>query len=89
MKNNQITLICTPLRFYSRNDEDLLFAWLKKITCITSFKGIGRELHLYIPSKRIKNNQLLDLMGLFQRYKFDTTQLTIFKNKTNEDWFTQ
>ena len=48
-----ITLLCTPLRFYTQNDEDMLFKWIKRIKCIKSLKGIGRELHIYIPSSTI------------------------------------
>jgi hypothetical protein len=87
MKNN-IVIICTPLTFFTQNDEDLLFGWFKKIKCIKKFEGVGRELHLYITSKKISNNDLLDLMGIFERYKFENPdQLKIFMNKNNREWF--
>ncbi|MGE0010306.1 MAG: hypothetical protein AB7F19_07285 [Candidatus Babeliales bacterium] len=83
----EIVLICTPLRFYSQNDEDLMFGWLDKIKSVTSYKGIGRELHVYIKSKNIPKLDLLELMGIFDRYKFDAKQLEIFKNESNQKWF--
>ncbi len=85
--NKKVTLICSPLRFYTENDEDLFFKWIKKINCIKEFKGIGNELHLYISSNSIPDKDLLDLMGLFDRYKFDAKQLKVFMNESNKEWF--
>jgi hypothetical protein len=87
MKYEKTTLICTPLRFYTTSDEELFFEWLKKIECIKEFKGIGRELHLHILSKKISDNDLLNLMGIFDRYKFDSQQLRIFINENNKEFF--
>ncbi len=68
MKTN--ILICTPLRFYCQNDETVYFEWISKIKSIKNVQGIGRELHLTIDTNKISNQDLLDLMGLFARYKF-------------------
>jgi hypothetical protein len=84
--NKEIILKCSPLIFYTQNDEDSLFTWLNKIKEIKKIKGIGEELHVHILSK-ISNNSLLDLMGIFDRYKFDATQLKIFINESNKEWF--
>lgn len=74
-----ITIICSPLRFYSQEDESLFFDWLSKIKSVESFKGIGRELHLYIPSKEMSFNDLQNLRGIFERYKLKKKdQLNIF-----------
>ncbi len=85
--DEEVILICTPLKFYTKNDEDLCFGWIKKIKCIKKFKGIGRELHLFIFSKKIQNEELLDFIGLFDRYKFDSVQLKIFINEENKHLF--
>ena len=82
-----IKLICTPMRFYTHNDEALLFEWLNKIPCIKKIEGIGRELHLHIASNSISDLELKDLMGIFDRYKFDAEQLKIFMNDNNKQWF--
>jgi hypothetical protein len=82
----QIILVCTPLLFCTPNDESLFFEWLKKIKCIEKCIGVGNELHLYILSKKIKNNDLLELMGVFRRYNFDLNQLKIFMNSKNKKW---
>jgi hypothetical protein len=83
----EIVLICTPLRFYTHDDEELCFQWIEKISCIEEYFGVGRELHLHIVSKNISTNDLLNLMGLFARYKFDTKQLTVFMNDQNNELF--
>lgn len=83
----KIILICTPLRFYTQNDEALFFKWIKKIKSIEQFEGVGRALNLHVSSNKISNNDLLDLMGIFDRYKFDSDQLQIFMNEDNREWF--
>lgn len=85
--NEEVILICTPLKFYTKNDEDLCFEWIKKIKCIKKFKGMVRELHLFVSSKKIQNEELLDFIGLFDRYKFDSAQLKIFMNEENKHLF--
>lgn len=85
--DKEILLICTPLRFYTQNDEVLCFEWIKKIKCIKKHIGVARELHLYVSSNKITDSDLLDLLGLFDRYKFDSSQLQIFKNKKNKELF--
>lgn len=83
--NDQITLILTPLTFYSpRYDEDAMFEWLKKIKSVTGCKGIGRELHVYVVSKNIPKVDLLELRGLFERYGYDMKQLKVFMNDENK-----
>jgi len=44
-------------------------------------------LQLYIKSDAISNNDLLNLIGLFDRYKFNAKQLEVFKNENNNEWF--
>ena len=85
--NNEIILICSPLRFYTQNDEQLCFDWIEKIKGIKKYEGVGRELHLHILSKDISNDDLLDLIGLFDRYKFNADQLKVFMNDQNKEWF--
>lgn len=85
----KIILICTPLRFYTQNDETLCFEWIKKIKCIKKHIGVGRELHLYVSSKKISNSDLLDLMGFFNRYKFGANQLKVFMSDKNKEWFAE
>lgn len=79
MQNKEITLICTPLKFYAPLDEDALFEWLNKIECIESYKGIGEELHIYLKTSSITRREAWNLRGVFKRYKFkNREQLEIF-----------
>jgi len=83
----KIILVCSPLRFYTQTDESFLFKWLKKIKSIEKIEGIGNELHLHIKSNKISNENLLELIGIFDRYKFKSDQLKVFKNENNKKWF--
>lgn len=85
--DERIRLVCEPLTFYTENDEILLFEWLHKIRCITSIEGVGEALYLNIASKIIPDADLLDLMGVFNRYRFDSQQLRVFMNDANKGWF--
>lgn len=85
--NKQIVLVCAPLRFYTAIDENLFFTWIEEIKSIVEIKGIGKVLYLYITSTQISNDDLLNLIGLFDRYKFDNSQLKIFMNEDNKEWF--
>lgn len=82
--NDSVTLILTPLNFYSAYDEDAMFEWLNKIKSVISYKGIGRELHVHIPSKTIPYLDLIELMGLFERYRYSLEQLKVFMNEDNK-----
>jgi hypothetical protein len=73
--------------FYSYTDEDQFFDWIKKIPSITHVKGIGTNLLLYFKSKRIKAQDLRELIALFRRYKIDMSELKIFLNEGNKEWF--
>jgi hypothetical protein len=76
-------LICSPLRFYTDVDEELLFQWLKAISCVIEIEGVGKELHLRVRNDYMSHEDLLNLIGIFNRYKFDVNQLLVFKNKEN------
>jgi len=76
-------LVCTPLRFYTETDEALLFQWLKAVPCITTIQGVESKLHLHIDNPMIASDDLLNLIAIFDRYKFDANQLLAFKNEEN------
>lgn len=77
--SNKITLIFTPLRFYTNQDEDLFFAWIDTLQCLENYEGIGRELHVHLKSKDISFIDHTNLIGLFERYKLSNPeQLKIF-----------
>ena len=82
-----LLLTCKRVEFFSIHDEAALFEWIKKIRSIEEISADGDELYLHIKSKNISRNDLLELIGLFSRYKINMKQLAIFLNKKNENWF--
>src|SRR4030095_356757 len=83
----EIILTCTPLEFYTKADENLMFRLIKKIKCIDKYYGIKQVLYLCIRSNKISNKYLADLRALFTRYKFEREQLKAFMNASNKHLF--
>lgn len=89
IKENKIVLVLTPLRFYTNDDEDLFFEWIKKIKCIEGCRGVGKDLYLIGNSNTtISYNDFSNFLGLFRRYKLkNINQIKIFINDKNREWF--
>lgn len=87
MKMNDNYLVCKKVIFYSLKDEDVFFEWIKKIKCIKSFEGVKDELYLDLIDRAITDEDLDDLIGLFQRYNIDMKQLSRFLTPDNKEWF--
>lgn len=91
MNEKPVTLICKAVIFCHPFDEDAFFDWIKKIPSVIKFEypyieGIRDELHLTIKSKRIPDEDLRAIIGLFYKYKIDMKQLKIFINEDNKSW---
>lgn len=86
-QDGQVVLICEPLFFFSKNDEDIFFEWLDKIKSIKESKGYGKQLHIIFEDKNIPLEDLWDLMGIFTRYNFDYSELYVFRTKENNKWY--
>ncbi|MFA6065645.1 MAG: hypothetical protein WC707_00505 [Candidatus Babeliaceae bacterium] len=83
-KRKPLEIKIFPQGFYHINDEHFLFEWISLLTCVTSIDAY----YLTIKSKRIKRDDLENLIGIFKRYEFENIeQLNIFRNKYNEDIF--
>lgn len=79
-------LVATGVLYHSRLDEDAFFGWLKRISCVSEFKGVGRD--LWITLRRAPNDDdLRELIALFHRYKVDMRQLAAFETPENSTWF--
>lgn len=87
MNNNKIILICKGVLFYSENDENAFFEWIKKFEHIERFWGKGNELYLEFANNDISIDKLIELTALFARYKIDLNQLAVFKNEINKELF--
>jgi len=82
-----IALECTPIDLYTQKDKSVMFEWMERIEAVQDIVGLGPALYLYVDPKKVTNQDLLELMGLFDRYGFDAAQLEVFKNETNKEWF--
>jgi len=84
MKKNTF-LVCKKVIFNS-NDKICFIEWLKKIKSIKAVYGQGFELHLHFDGKNITDNDLIEIVSLFDRYKINMKQLKIFLNGKNKKW---
>lgn len=88
MNKKKVRLICRSVCYFSQDDENLFFEWLRRIPSMVEMEGWGDELHLFIKSNRIPGNDLRELIAIFYRYEIkDMTQLKVFLNKSNKNWF--
>lgn len=82
----KMILICKSIKFGSQHDEDAFFEWIKKIKCIKNISAAGKELYLHT-NNSLKDENLRDLLALFDRYKINMKQLQVFLNENNKAWF--
>jgi hypothetical protein len=80
-------LICYSVRFCSPGDEDAFFSWLEQIRCVRAVKGVGRELHVHVPRRKISNSCLRELIAIFFRFGIPMGQLAQFETTANAQWF--
>jgi len=87
MSKKETMLICTSVKYYCHKDEDAFFEWIKKIDCIDSFYGSGRDLYLELLGYDIPDENLQDIIALFYRYNVDMKQLKKCLTDSNKKWF--
>ena len=87
IRMENVKLICKKIIFYSAFDDDAFFEWLKKISCVSSVKGFGEELHINIDKSKLVEENLREILALFFRYNIDMEQLKVFLNDDNKCWF--
>lgn len=82
-----IKLVCKGVIYYLiGEDEDIFFAWIDKIPSIKHCYGVGDELYLFVQEDALTQDELKNILGLFQRYHIDTKQLKVFLNNSNKPW---
>lgn len=86
-KLSTVVLVAKKVIFYALKDEEAFLGWLKSIKAVRQIDYQGSELHIYIKSKSISDQDLSDLLALFFRYKIKMAQLQIFLNDKNKAWF--
>lgn len=75
------------MSYWSPGDEAAFFAWIQAITGVTGVRGVGRELHISLRSKRLSSNALREFIALYKRYGGDFRELAPFLNAGNSHWF--
>lgn len=83
---NKKYLTCSSVTYYGLVDEELFFDWIKKITCIEDIKGSGWDLYLILAKDELNEDDLLEILSLFKRYKIDMKQLRPFLNDQNSQF---
>ncbi len=78
LSKTEVYLKCKPLRFYTKNDENLMFGLIDKIKSVTQCYGIGQTLYIAIDRKKISLNDIANLKALFSHYQFNQKQLNKF-----------
>lgn len=82
-----IQLTCKSIWYYSQIDEDLFFEWINRIPSIIGTQFAGDILYLKIKSNNIPDDHLRELLALFYKYKINMSQLKVFLNNNNKNWF--
>lgn len=75
------------MRYASPGDESAFFAWLQSIPGVVKVEGRGRELIIYLRSKRLSATALRELLALYVRYRGNLRELAQFENPSNSAWF--
>ena len=74
------------VRYFSKNDENIFFEWIKKIPCITDTKGRLSTLYLTVQMDVLDDYQMRDILALFQRYQIDMRTLKKIIKSDFLDW---
>lgn len=82
-----IKLLAKAVKFRSELDEKMFFSWLYEVSAIANKYGEGTDIILEIKSQKISDDDLRELVGLFDRYDVDMRQLSQFLSRDNEKWF--
>jgi len=87
VEDNVIVLHADSVEFYSQNDEQSFFEWLKRIKCIESLGGAGSILEIIVAKNLVDDDSLRDILAIFYRYNINMKQLALFKSERNKEWF--
>jgi hypothetical protein len=75
------------LQYLSPGDEDAFFRWLHAIPGVQTVEGQGRELFIRLRSAKLGSGALRELIALYTRYGGNLSELAVFENSSNRQWF--
>jgi len=82
-----VEIEATTLHYYSRYDEDSFFRWLDKLSCVHSYKGHLRTLYIKIKVDAVTQEDIYEIVGLYQRYDLDMSSLAVLERSDFSAWF--
>jgi hypothetical protein len=85
-KAKMIKIRCHQVWFYSPADESSFFGFIKEIKAVRKLDGVGEDFFLHVKPP-VSNKSLIDLIGLFKRYRIELAELSCLKNKKNTRLF--
>lgn len=78
-EKTEVNLKCTPLKFYTKMDQNVMFGLIEKAKSITKCYGVGQILYIVVDRTKMTKKDLNNLEALFMRYRFDQRQLNRLK----------
>ena len=81
------TLVASQVKFYSDQDEDVFFGWLKSISCVQDIRGVGDNIEIEVDDKKVDSPALRELIAICTRYEIEMSQLALLETDQNRAWF--
>jgi hypothetical protein len=67
--------------YFSSLDEAMFFEWLRRIPAVTRTGGEIRTFRVFVDPAKLNEDGLLELVGLFKRYKLPIRALAVFADE--------
>lgn len=87
MSSKKIKIEAKRVTYFSAYDEAAFFEWLDKIASICSVEGRGFSISITADYDNTTEEELRELLSLFQRYGISMGQLIAFDKLEFSEWF--
>jgi hypothetical protein len=81
------TLAARAGPWYSQNDKDVFFGWLKKVKSVVQVRGRLHTVYMDFQVVKFNEKDLHEILALFRRYNVDLGQLAKLERRGNKQWF--
>src|SRR5262245_53355416 len=82
-----LTHVEAGVRFYHQNDERTFFEWLDRIACVDKYAWEGPDGLVVRLNRAPNDDDLREIIALFQRFGVNMRQLARFETPENAGWF--